>query len=152
MRCKAKSGKKPVTFVRIIKLPIKAISKALDLYESCMINFSVNYHTPLMIMEAAPNSQQLPMRRTIISETETDHHRGPIIGGISPANVVTATVTVTDTQVMSNSSFATTSMLWPSPRMRTIHEDRTCSFRDDYVVCKKKLTNKIWFIVKSVCR
>ncbi|KAI3784245.1 hypothetical protein L1987_43340 [Smallanthus sonchifolius] len=132
MRWKATSGRKPVTIAWIIKSPITAISKALDLYSKCMINFSDNYQRPLMIMEAYPNSQQLPL-------SETDHH---LIRGTSTRTTATAT----PTQVMIKSSFATTATMWPSPRMMTIHEDRTCSFRDDGVVCKKKLTDKICFI------
>ncbi|KAI3758469.1 hypothetical protein L6452_06032 [Arctium lappa] len=129
--------------LRIIKSPIRAISKALDLYAKYMTKFATNYNRPLMIMETIPNSQQLPN-----TPSDSDYLPGPLIRAI---------ITTTATPVISSSSVATTtrprvSRIADDRRMRTIDEDRAYSFRDDGIVTTKKLANKICFLVNSVRR
>ena len=56
------SHKKPMTVGRIIKTPIRAMSKVLDAYVRGANNFSNTYNKPLRTMESIHESQQL--RRT----------------------------------------------------------------------------------------
>ncbi|GJW89159.1 hypothetical protein Tco_0164499 [Tanacetum coccineum] len=56
-----------MTFGRIIKTPIRAMSKVLDAYVRSANNFSNTYHKPLRTMETTHESQQL--RRSFTTST-----------------------------------------------------------------------------------
>ncbi|KAF5770867.1 hypothetical protein HanXRQr2_Chr14g0664191 [Helianthus annuus] len=51
MRTQTSPHKKPLNMVRIIKAPIKAISKAIDLYVKSVTNFSIAYNRPRRAIE-----------------------------------------------------------------------------------------------------
>ncbi|KAD4586284.1 hypothetical protein R6Q59_035380 [Mikania micrantha] len=139
--------KKPVTIVRIIKTPLRAISKALHLYVKCVSNFSDTYHKPLRTIEITPNRQPFP--RSFSTSCILSNNQQPPEGALV-RSISTAVNGRNDTQIKISElelymiqhqhqqlqSFASSKGHVPrsfSVGMKKIDEDRVCSFRDDHI-------------------
>ncbi|KAI3758468.1 hypothetical protein L6452_06031 [Arctium lappa] len=151
MRSQASSHKKPTNMVRIIKTPIRAISKALDLYVKGITNFSVTYNKPAMIMETTIESQQLPRSFSASRVYDNDQPvEGALVRSISTAAISSRanqmTVTNLELSVIQHHRHQLQSCASRKgvPRscsvgMGRIDEDRVSSFRDESISVRNKL-------------
>ncbi|KAK1432325.1 hypothetical protein QVD17_09220 [Tagetes erecta] len=155
MRNKVTRNKKPRTIVRIIKTPIRAISKVLDHYVSCVTNFSNAYNRPLMTMQANPNcDKQFP--RSYSSSSMLSNYEEPPEGALLRSISSTAVTTKKGGQVkIAEMELYMVQYRHPqlqsygsskgvpmscSVGMRKIDEDKVCSFRDDCGIVQSKLS------------
>ncbi|MFS8012701.1 hypothetical protein Hanom_Chr14g01323931 [Helianthus anomalus] len=125
MRIQTSPNKKPLNMVRIIKAPIKAISKAIDLYVKSVTNFSIAYNRP---------------RRAISSE-------GALVRSITidAMDGKASNIKITDFemyiihhhchQLQSGASRKGTPRSY-NVGMEKIDEDRVSSFKDDNIFLK----------------
>ncbi|KAI3725633.1 hypothetical protein L1987_65424 [Smallanthus sonchifolius] len=149
MRNKITSHKKPVTIITIIKTPIRAISKALNVYAKCVTNFSNAYNRPLMTMEVAPNCQQFPRSfSTSILSNNDQPVEGALVRSISTASGIRqgAQMKSNDFEVymIQHHQLQLYASSKGVPRscsvgMGKIDEDKVSSFRDDNIVLQTKL-------------
>ncbi|KAI3793355.1 hypothetical protein L1987_35972 [Smallanthus sonchifolius] len=151
MRTRGSDRKKPVNMVKIIKAPIRVVSKALDLYVKSVTNFSSAYNRPLRTMvEVAPDSQQLSRSFTTSRLRDNDQPpEGALVRSISAgaidgrANNIRLTsfdlyvIQRRCNQLQSSASRKGASRSC-SVGMGKIDEDRASSFRNDNVVFKKQ--------------
>ncbi|KAK1409483.1 hypothetical protein QVD17_36009 [Tagetes erecta] len=85
MRTHGSGHERPVTMAWLIKTPIRAISKVLNLYVQGVTNFSNAYNRPLRTMVGvAPNSHRLPRSFTTSSLPYNDQPpESPLVRSIS---------------------------------------------------------------------
>ncbi|KAI3799813.1 hypothetical protein L1987_35117 [Smallanthus sonchifolius] len=146
MTTQASGRKKPVNIVRVIKAPIRAISKVLHLYAKSVTNFSNAYNRPLRTMvEVAPNCQKLP--RSFTTSRLPDNDQPP--EGALVRSTSTSAITNFELYIIQHHSHqlqASASMKAVSRNciigMGKIDEDRVSSFRDDNIILKSKLCVK----------
>ncbi|XP_024962682.1 uncharacterized protein LOC112502895 [Cynara cardunculus var. scolymus] len=147
-----RSQKKQVSMVKIIKTPIRAISKALDLYVKGVTNFSTTYNRPLRTMEAAtPDSHQLPrsLSTSILSDNDIPPE-GALVRSISTAAIGGRATQLRVANLDVYRLQHQRQQLQPCaskkgvPRscsvgMGRIEEDRVSSFRKEHIVVRNKL-------------
>ncbi|KAK1409484.1 hypothetical protein QVD17_36010 [Tagetes erecta] len=166
MKSQQSNRKKPINIVKIIKAPIRAICKALDVYTKCVTNFSNVYNRPLRTgVEYVPDQQRLP--RSFTTSRLPDNNDQP------PESPLVRSISAGATDVRSNNIKLTAFELYmvqqyqrQSPRaspsaspirasspsaprkgeprscaieMGKIDEDRASSFRGDNAIFQKKL-------------
>nr|GEV51951.1 hypothetical protein [Tanacetum cinerariifolium] len=144
MRNQVSSRKKPMNIVRIIKTPIRAISKALDLYVKSVSKFANTSNRPIMTTEDTPNSQRLPRS---LSTSRILHNDPPtesaLVRSISsaPTSCRSSPMRSPDLEVYMRQQYGSRKGV---PRscsvgMGKIDEDRALSFRkvDNIVVTSK---------------
>ncbi|KAI3799815.1 hypothetical protein L1987_35119 [Smallanthus sonchifolius] len=147
--------KRPVNMGTIIKTPVRAISKVLDLYVKSVTNFSNAYNRPLRTMvEVAPNCQQLSRSFTTSRLPDNDQPpEGALVRSISTPEIGGRATNIKLTnfelyviqhhcyQMQSCASRKVASRS-SSVGMGKIDEDRVSSFRDDNIILKNKICIK----------
>ncbi|KAI3799817.1 hypothetical protein L1987_35121 [Smallanthus sonchifolius] len=139
--------------IRVIKTPIRAISKAMDLYVKGVINFSNAYHRPLRTMvEVAPNSHRLPRSFTTSFLPDNDQlPEGALVRSISAGEIggksTNTKLTNFELYIIQRhcrqmQSCALRKATSCNVGMGKIDEDRASSFRDDNIVVKNILCIK----------
>ncbi|KAK9061198.1 hypothetical protein SSX86_018378 [Deinandra increscens subsp. villosa] len=156
MTTRESSGRKTrVNLARIIKTPVRVLSKVADYYVKSVINFSNAYNKPLRTMvEVVPNSRRLPRSLTTSFLLDNDQPpEGALVRSISApvTNSETANIKLTNNelyviqrhcqQLRSCASRKVTPRSC-SVGMGKIDEDKASSFRDDNVFLKNKLSVK----------
>lgn len=134
--------------VWIIKTPIRAISKALDLYAKSVSKFANTSNRPIMTTEDTPNSQRLPRS---VSTSRLLHNDPPtesaLVRSISSAptscrsSPMRSPMRSPDLELYMRQQYGSRKGV---PRscsvgMGKIDEDRALSFRKDNIVVPSKL-------------
>ncbi|PWA70364.1 hypothetical protein CTI12_AA289840 [Artemisia annua] len=138
------SRKKPMNVVRIIKTPLRAISKALDLYVKSISKLANTSSRSIMTTEDTPNSQRLPRSvstsRILYNDPPTE---SALVRSISsaPTSCRSSPMRSPDLELYMRQQHGSRKGV---PRscsvgMGKIDEDRALSFRKDNIVVISKL-------------
>ncbi|KAK1409485.1 hypothetical protein QVD17_36011 [Tagetes erecta] len=152
MRTQECDCKKPTKMVKIIKAPIRAIYKALNLYVKCVINFSDAYNRPLQTaVDVTPNPQRLQRSFTTSRLPDNDQpiesalvrsiSTGAVGGRDGEVRLTNFELYITQRQCQRLQLCASSKdepRTYCSVLMGKIDEDRASSFRNDTIILRGK--------------